>query len=116
MKQVKFSHFLRTVLTAGLISGSLTVQAQAVSVADAEALLLTNKCAKCHSVDKKKDGPAFKVTAAKYKGKAEGEAKLFTHLTTAPTIEIDGVKEEHQKIKAKDDAAVKNLIKYILSR
>jgi cytochrome c len=104
------------VLTAGLISGSLTVQAQAVSVADAEALLLTNKCAKCHSVDKKKDGPAFKVTAAKYKGKAEGEAKLFTHLTTAPTIEIDGVKEEHQKIKAKDDAAVKNLIKYILSR
>ena len=116
MKHVKFSHFLRTVLTAGLICGSLTVQAQAVNVADAEALLLTNKCAKCHSVDKKKDGPAFKVTAAKYKGKAEGEAKLFTHLTTAPTIEIDGVKEEHQKIKAKDDAAVKNLIKYILSR
>lgn len=116
MKHVKFSHFLRTVLTTGLISGSLTVQAQAVNVADAEALLLTNKCAKCHSVDKKKDGPAFKVTAAKYKGKAEGEAKLFTHLTTAPTVEIDGVKEEHQKIKAKDDAAVKNLIKYILSR
>jgi cytochrome c len=67
-------------------------------------------------VDKKKDGPAFKVTAAKYKGKADGEVKLFTHLTTAPTIEIDGVKEEHLKIKAKDDTAVKNLIKYILSR
>jgi cytochrome c len=116
MKYVKFSHFLRVVSAAGLISASLTVQAQAVNVADAETLLLTNKCAKCHSVDKKKDGPAFKVTAAKYKGKADGEAKLFTHLTTAPTIEIDGVKEEHLKIKAKDDTAVKNLIKYILSR
>lgn len=116
MKQVKFSHFLRVVLAAGLISSSLTVQAQAMDLADAEALVLTNKCAKCHSVDKKKDGPAFKATAAKYKGKADGEAKLFTHLTTAPTIEIDGVKEEHQKIKAKDDAAIKNLIKYILSR
>jgi ubiquinone/menaquinone biosynthesis C-methylase UbiE len=39
---------------------------------------LTNKCAKCHSVDKKKDGPAFKVTAAKYKGKADGEAMRVT--------------------------------------
>lgn len=116
MNQVKFSHLLRVVLFAGFTSATFAVQAQAVDVAEAEALLLTNKCAKCHSVDKKKDGPAYKVTATKYKGKADGEAKLFTHLTTAPTVEIDGVKEEHQKIKAKDDAAVKNLIKYILSR
>lgn len=116
MNQVKFSPFFRVVLAVGLTTGSLAVQAQTVDVAAAEALLLSNKCAKCHSVDKKKDGPAFKVTAAKYKGKADGEAKLFTHLTTAPTIEIDGIKEEHSKIKAKDDAAVKNLVNYILSR
>ncbi|MDO8317777.1 c-type cytochrome [Rhodoferax sp.] len=116
MNQVKFSHFFRVVLAVGLTSGCLAVQAQAVDLAAAEALLLTNKCAKCHSVDKKKDGPAYKATATKYKGKADAEAKLFAHLTTAPTIEIDGIKEEHQKIKAKDDAAVKNLIKYILSR
>lgn len=116
MNQVKFSRFFRVVLTVGLTSACLAAQAQAVDVAAAEALVLTNKCAKCHSVDKKKDGPAYKVTATKYKGKADAEAKLFTHLTTAPTIEIDGIKEEHQKIKAKDDAAVKNLVKYILSR
>jgi cytochrome c len=64
----------------------------------------------------KKDGPSFKKTAAKYKGKADGESKLFTHVTTGPTIEIDGVKEEHVKVKSKDEAAIKNLIKYILSR
>ncbi len=116
MNHVKFSHFLRALLAVGLTSGALAAQAQAVDVAAADALLLSNKCAKCHSVDKKKDGPAYKVTATKYKGKADAEAKLFTHLTTAPTIEIDGVKEEHQKIKAKDDAEVKNLVKYILSR
>jgi cytochrome c len=116
MNQVKFSHFFRVVLALGLTSGSLAVHAQALDAAAAEALLLTNKCAKCHSVDKKKDGPAYKVTAAKYKGKADAEAKLVTHLTTAPTVEIDGVKEEHQKIKAKDDAAVRNLVNYILSR
>jgi cytochrome c len=116
MNQVKSSYFLRALLVVGLSSASWAAQAQAVDVAAAEALILTNKCAKCHSVDKKKDGPAYKATAAKLKGKADAEAKLFTHLTTAPTIEIDGIKEEHQKIKAKDDAAVKNLIKYILSR
>lgn len=116
MNHVKFSHILRALLAVGLTSGALAVQAQAVDVAAADELLLSNKCAKCHSVDKKKDGPAYKVTATKYKGKADAEAKLFTHLTTSPTIEIDGVKEEHQKIKAKDDAEVKNLVKYILSR
>jgi hypothetical protein len=37
-------------------------------------------------------------------------------MTTGPTIEIDGVKEEHVKIKSKDEAAVKNVARYILSR
>jgi cytochrome c len=94
----------------------MAVQAQAVDVAAAEELLTASKCSKCHSVDKQKDGPAYKKTAAKYKGKADGEAKLFTHLTTGPTIEIDGVKEEHTKIKSKDEAAIKNVARYILSR
>ncbi len=116
MNQIKLTHFLRAVLAIGLISVSLAVQAQTLDVAAAEAMLLANKCAKCHSVDKKKDGPAYKATAAKFKGKADADVKLFTHLTTAPTIEIDGVKEEHQKIKAKEDADIKNLVKYILSR
>jgi cytochrome c len=116
MNQVKSSHFLRALLVVGLTGTFSAAQAQVVDVAAAEALLLSNKCAKCHSVDKKKDGPAYKVTASKYKGKAAADTKLFTHLTTGPTVEIDGVKEEHQKIKAKDDAAVKNLITYILSR
>lgn len=116
MHSMTFPHVLRSFLALGLTCAALGVQAQAVDVAAAEELLKVNKCTKCHSVDKQKDGPSFKKTAAKYKGKADGEAKLFTHLTTAPTIEIDGVKEEHTKIKAKDDAAIKNLAQYILSR
>lgn len=50
------------------------------------------------------------------KGKADAEAKLYTHLTTAPMVKIDGVEEEHTKVKSKDEAAVRNLARYILSR
>ncbi|WP_223906407.1 c-type cytochrome [Rhodoferax lithotrophicus] len=116
MKNVNFSNWLHVLLAVGLTTVVLTVQAQAVDVAAAEDLIKVNKCGKCHSVDKQKDGPSFKKTAAKYKGKSDGEAKLYVHLTTGPTIEIDGVKEEHTKVKAKDDAAIKNLARYVLSR
>ena len=73
-------------------------------------------CTKCHSVDKKKDGPSFKETAAKYKGQADAEAKLTKHITTGPKIKIDGVEEEHQMVKTKDPAEIKNLVRYVLSR
>ncbi len=107
--------FLGVVVT-GLSGFLMPLSAQTVDVAAAEKLLEDSKCGKCHSVDKAKDGPAYKKTAAKYKGKADAEAKLFTHLTTGPMVEIDGVKEEHTKIKSKDEAAIKNVARYILSR
>ena len=110
------TQFSRALLAASLTCAALSVQAQTVDVPAAEQLLEASKCGKCHSLDKQKDGPSFKKTAAKYKGKADGEAKLYTHMTTGPTIEIDGAKEEHVKIKSKDEAAVKNVARYILSR
>ena len=110
------NRLLRAVVILGLAGTALSVQAQAVDVVAAEKLIEFSKCGKCHSVDKQKDGPSFKKTAAKYKGKPDGEAKLFTHLTTSPVVEIDGVKEEHTVIKSKDDAAIKNVVRYVLSR
>jgi cytochrome c len=90
--------------------------AQAVDDAAAEALAKKSKCFTCHSIDKKKDGPSFKTTAAKYKGKPDGEAKLFTHLTTNPKVKVDGKEESHESPKTKSDAEIKNLIGWILSR
>ncbi len=110
------THGLRVFFSVGLTCVALSVQAQAVDVAAAEQLLEASKCGKCHSLDKQKDGPSYKKTAAKYKGKADAESKLAVHMSTAPTIEIDGVKEEHSKIRSKDDAAIKNVARYILSR
>lgn len=103
-------------MAGGLLFGALAVQAQTVDVATAEALAKSSGCTKCHSVDKKKDGPSFKESAGKYKGKADAEATLIKQITTGPKIKIDGIEEEHQIVKSKDAAAIKNLVQYILTR
>lgn len=82
----------------------------------AKALAKQSKCTKCHSVDKQKDGPAYKETAAKYRGQADAAGKLFTHLTTSPMMKVDGVEEEHPKVKSDNEADIKNLVAYILAQ
>lgn len=106
----------RILLIAGVGGTGFVAQAQAIDVPAAEALIAKSKCGQCHSVDKKKDGPSFKVTAAKYKGKPEAEATLYKHLTTGPKVKVDGVEEEHRIVKSTDEAEVKNLVRFILSR
>ncbi len=82
----------------------------------ARALARQSNCFKCHAVDKKKDGPAWKDVAAKMKGKPDAEAKLIKHLTTSPKIKLeDGSEDEHPAVKTKDQAAIKNLVDWILS-
>lgn len=90
--------------------------AEAVDAAAAEALAKKSKCFTCHSVDKKKDGPSFKETASKYKGKPDAESKLFTHMTTNPKVKVDGKEETHESPKTKSDAEIKNLVAWILNR
>ena len=100
-------------LAAGL---GWSLGAQAQDVAAAEALMKKSGCMKCHSVSAKKEGPPFKETAAKYKGKADAEANLAKHLTTNPKVKVDGKEELHDSLKTKNDADVLNVVRYILSR
>jgi cytochrome c len=90
--------------------------AQAVDEVSAQALAKKSGCFKCHAVDRKKDGPSFQTTAAKYKGKADAVDTLFKHVTTRPTIEVEGEKEEHVAVKTTDEDEIKNLINWILSQ
>lgn len=99
---------------AALLAGASP--AFAADAAAAEALAKKSNCMKCHSVSAKKDGPSFKETAAKYKGKPDAEQKLVTHLTTNPKIKIDGKEEEHASLKTKDNAEVLNVVQWILSQ
>lgn len=93
-----------------------SAHAQSVDVAAAEGLLKKSGCMKCHSVSAEKEGPAFKKTAAKYKGQPDAATKLQTHLMTGPTIKVDGKEERHDIIKSKDDREIRNAVAYILSR
>ena len=103
-------------LTLALSAFSANVLAADVDADAAQALAKKSNCFKCHAVDKKKDGPAYKEVAAKYKGKADAEEKLVKHVTTGPKIKIDGKEEEHEIVKSKNDAEVRNLVRWILSR
>jgi cytochrome c len=91
--------------------------------ADAEAakqLAKQNNCFKCHSVDKDKDGPAYKKVAEKYKGKAGAEAKLVNHITSGEKAKFpDGHEEEHKIVKTsppKDEAQIRNLVQWVLAQ
>jgi cytochrome c len=98
---------------AGGVNGAMAADVDADA---AQALMKKSDCGKCHAVDKKKDGPPYKETAAKYKGKATAEDDLYKHLTTSPKVKIDGKEEEHKKVNSTNEAEVRNLVRYILTR
>lgn len=86
---------------------------------DADAaleLIRGNGCFLCHSVDKNKVGPSFAQTAAKRRGQPDAEDAIYRHLTTGPTIRVEGNEERHRIVKPKDEAAIRNLARWILSR
>ena len=105
---------LAVVIVLCLTTGRVT--AQSVDAGAAEALMKKSGCFKCHSVDKKKDGPAYKEVAAKLKGKPDAEEKVYTHLTTHPKVKVEGKEETHDSLKTKDEKEIRNVVAYILSR
>lgn len=108
---------LLAAVAALLMTSSL---ARAADEEAAKALARQNNCFKCHSVDKDKDGPAYKKVAEKFKGKPDAEARLIQHVTSGEKAKFpDGHEEEHKIVKTsppKDMAQIKNLVDWILSQ
>lgn len=100
--------------------GALFSAAPALAAPDADAaqaLAKKSGCLKCHAVDKSKKGPSFQKTAAKWKGKADAEAKLIDNVTKAPKVKFeDGTEEEHKVVDTKDMKEIKNLVAWILAQ
>lgn len=113
---------IRTKLLLGGVAATIVLAFSSnVFAADAEAakaLAKENGCFKCHSVDKEKDGPTYQKVAEKYRGKANAEARLITHITSGEKAKFpDGHEEDHKNIKGKaSPEEIKNLVNWILSQ
>jgi cytochrome c len=114
----KLKHILLAALTMGMVS--IMTNAFALDEDAAKALAKQNNCLKCHAIEKEKDGPAYKAVSAKYKGKANAEARLIEHITSGEKAKFaDGHEEEHKIVKTsppKDTAQIKNLVQWILAQ
>jgi cytochrome c len=106
---------LAAVTVATVLLAPLPAAAE-IDVEGAEALARRESCLKCHGIDKKKDGPAYKQVAAKYRGKPDAEERLIEHVKSGKTIKLpNGDREEHRILKFADEKETRNLVQWILS-
>ena len=84
---------------AGVLGASVVYSQTGADVVKAKG------CLNCHDVDKKKVGPSFKDTAAKYKNDKDAEAKLVGALKEG---------KGHPKVGA-SDAELKAAVGHVLS-
>ncbi len=109
---------LATLSVLGIAAAAFSGASMAAVDADAAAASAKKSgCMKCHATDKDKAGPSFKSAAAKWKGKADAEAKLSDFLSKTTKIKTkDGTEEEHKGLDTKDANEVKNVVGWVLAQ
>ncbi len=109
----------RASMTTLIASASLAFALPAAAQVDEDAaklLFKQNECGKCHHPTQSKKGPSLKKTAKEYKGKANAEQEILKHLTTVKKVKLDdGTEEDHKVVDTKDQKALNNLAKWILT-
>jgi len=103
-------------VAATMMLTAAMAHAASVDEAAARALMKESDCFKCHSMTREKDGPSYKEISKKLKGKPNAEQELYKHLTTNPTVKVDGKEEKHKSLDTKDEAAIKNVVQFILAQ
>ncbi|MCC6535233.1 MAG: c-type cytochrome [Burkholderiales bacterium] len=96
-----------------VLAGASILAANGAQAASADDLLKKNACTACHSIDKKMVGPAYKDVAAKYRGQAGVEAKLFEKVKKGG-VGVWGQVPMPPNTAVKDDD-IKTMVKYVLS-
>jgi cytochrome c len=115
MSQISLSRSLMIAFASAGLAFSVSASAQ-VDEDGAKLLFKQNECGKCHNPEKNKKGPSLKKTAKEYKGKANAEQELIKHMTAGKKVKLDdGTEEDHKIIDTKDQKALSNLAKWILS-
>lgn len=102
-------------IVSAAVTAAVLVSAPAMASTE---LAKKSNCLACHSVDKKLVGPAYKDIAAKYKGDAKAEARLFDRVkkgTGATGGEVWKMGSPMPPNSAVKDDDVKTLVKWILA-
>ena len=106
-------------IASSFVVGAFATSATAADETAARTLARQSNCFKCHAVDKKKEAPAWKDVATKYREKGDpvkAQERLVTHITTGEKAKFeDGHEEDHPIVKSKDPKEIKNLVDWILS-
>jgi len=108
----------RLVALLMLVAAALVASApvHAVDQDAAQDLAKASGCFKCHGVEKKKDGPALRDAAAKFKELPDAVDKLIYHITSGEKVKFpDGHEEAHKKVKSQNPKETGNLVQWILS-
>jgi cytochrome c len=113
---MKVSAWHGTALATFLAMTLCAPTASALSDSDTQALMKKSNCFKCHNAERPKDGPTYKEIAEKNRGKPDIESKFYKRITTYETVEIKGKREDHDPLKTRNDAEIKAVVQWILSR
>jgi cytochrome c len=98
---------MRKQLMAAVLAGSMAM-AGAAMAQDGAKLAESAGCMKCHTVEKKKKGPAFKTSAAEYKKAGVSGDKAVAKMKEAH--EADDLKG------VKSDADLKAIVSWVLAQ
>lgn len=100
----------------GKVEASVSSAKAEHSSYDMEMLELAKRsnCLACHSVEKNVVGPAFKSVAAKYRGDAAAEEKLFAKVSKGSAGVWGSVPMPANSPAVKDDE-IRELVKFVLS-
>ena len=110
-------HQVLAVAAAFGVAAGASADAAAVDAAAAQQLARQSNCLKCHAVDRKKEGPAYKDVAAKYKGKSDARERITFHITSGEKVKFeDGHEEDHAIVKTKEKDKIDNLVDWILAQ
>ena len=107
---------LLAILIVSVPASCVATSVVAADASAAQSLAQKSGCFKCHGVDKRKDGPALRDAAAKYKDDPQAQQRLIFHVTSGEKVKFsDGHQEEHKKVKTSDPNETRNLVDWILS-
>lgn len=81
-------------------------------------ILKKSNCFKCHSEleNKAKDAPSFKELAEDVRKRPNREERFYKRVTTKSTAEVKGKEVDHDPLKTKDEAEIRAVVKWLLSR